>query len=306
MNNTINPRMTAPEWAMLVALSIIWGGSFFFVEVAIEEVAPLTLVATRVGGAAILLVAALWIRGNRLPGGLSLWLAFIFMGFLNNVVPFSLIAWGQIHLGAGVASILNATTPLFTVLVAHFATVDERMTPTRVAGLIIGFFGVTVMIGADTLAGSADQLLAQLAVLAASMSYALSAVYARRFRRFGVQPMTAAAGQMIGASLVMVPLALILDKPWTMAWPSAPVLGSLFGLAFLSTFVAYIIYYRILATAGSVNLMLVTFLVPVSAILLGALVLGERLSTNHFLGMAAIGLGLAAIDGRPLGLLRRA
>ncbi|MHA1553075.1 MAG: DMT family transporter, partial [Alphaproteobacteria bacterium] len=258
-----------------------------------------------VGGAAIFLFVAMAATGRRLPRGFRIWIAFAIMGLFNNVFAFTLIAWGQTTITSGLASILNATTPLFTVVIAHVFTHDDRMTPARVAGLIIGFSGVTIMIGADALGQTGGQLLAQLAVLAASISYAVSSVYGRRFGELGVRPMAAATGQLIMASVMVIPVALYFEPPWQAAMPSAATWGSLFGLAFLATFVAYMIYYRLLATAGSVNVMLVTFLVPVSAIILGAVILGERLSINHFVGMAAIGLGLAAIDGRLLMRRRR-
>ncbi len=305
MTSKINIAMTPFEWALLIALSVIWGGSFFFIEVAVEEIPPLTVVAARVCGGAFLLYVALRLAGLRLPANASIWGAFLFMGLFNNLVAFTLIAWGQTAVTAGLASILNATTPFFTAIFAHMFTRDERLTPVRVAGLVIGFGGVAVMIGIDALAEAGRELPAQLAILAASTSYGLSAVFGRRFARLEIKPMTAATGQMITAGAMALPLALLIDQPWSLDAPSPGVWLSLLGLAFLATFVAYQIYYRILATAGSVNIMLVTLLVPVSAILLGAVFLGERLAANHVLGMVTIGLGLAAIDGRPLKLLRR-
>ncbi len=227
------------------------------------------------------------------------------MGILNNVVPFSLIAWGQGHIEAGLASILNATTPLFTVVVAHFATRDEKLTPARIAGLALGFIGVVVLIGADALADAGTHFVPEVAVLAASVFYAFSAIFGRRVARLGVAPLAAATGQIVSAAAIMVPLALIFERPWLLPVPGLDVIASLVALAALSTTVAYVIFYRVLATAGSVNLMLVTFMVPVGAVILGAIFLGERLAANHFIGMIAIGLGLAAIDGRVFRLFAR-
>ncbi len=305
MSTPINRTMTAGEWGMLATLSLLWGGSFFFNAVAVAALAPLTIVAVRVTVGAVLLVLAVHMIGGRLPGDRGTWAAFAAMGVLNNVIPFTLIVWGQGQLASGLASILNATTPLFTVLVAHAFSDDEPMTPARLAGVVVGVGGVVVLVGVDALARAGDALGAELAVLTASLSYAFSAVYARRFARRGVAPLAAAAGQIAAAAAIMVPLALVVDRPWTLALPGATVWSALLGLGALSTFLAYIIYYRLLTTVGSVNLMLVTFLIPVTAILLGALFLGERLSANHFVGMAAIGLGLAAIDGRLPALIRR-
>lgn len=305
MPPAINRTMSASEWGQLVTLSALWGGSFFFNAIAVETLPPLTIVTIRVLLGAILLYAVVRATGKHVPIDRRIWLAFLVMGLLNNVIPFSLIAWGQSHIESGLASILNATTPFFTVLVAHLMTRDERMTPASVVGVVIGFAGVTIMIGVDALADAGGDIVAQVAILIAALSYALSAVYARRFSRRGLAPLAAATGQIAAAAAVMVPLSLIVDQPWRLPVPGFPTIGALLALAALSTCLAYIIYYRILATAGAVNLMLVTFLIPVTAILLGAFILGERLSLHHFVGMAAIGVGLAVIDGRPLAMLRK-
>ena len=305
MPPTINRTMTPTEWALLVTLALIWGGSFFFNAVALTALPPLTIVAIRVGLGAVLLTLAVRLTGARMPAGWEVWGAFFVMSLFNNVIPFSLIVWGQKHIPSGLASILNATTPIFTVIVAHLFTRDEKLTPLRLAGVLLGFAGVVVMIGPDVLAEATSHVVAEIAVLGAALSYAFSAVYARRFSRGGQAPIVTAAGMFIAAAVTMVPLALIVERPWTLPMPGPGVLAALAGLAGLASFLAYIIYYRILATAGAVNLMLVTFLIPVSAILLGTLILGERLAVNHFLGMATIGLGLAALDGRPFAFLRR-
>lgn len=301
MPSAVNRPMTVREWLMLLALSALWGGSFFFTGVALAALPPLTLVALRVGLAALLLNLALPLLGGRLPRGRRLWTAFLGMGLLNNAVPFSLIVWGQIHIASGLAAILNATPPLAAVAVAHVATSDERMTGGRLAGLA----GVAVMIGPAALAGSGADAAAQLAVLGAALSYACAGVYGRRFRRLGVAPLATAAGQVTASTLMLLPLALLVDRPWTLAMPGAAVWGAVLGIAALSTALAYILYFRILASAGATNISLVTFLIPVSAILLGATVLGERLDARHYAGMLLIGCGLAAIDGRVLAAIRR-
>ena len=294
-----NRPMTPLEWAMLLALATVWGGSFFFNGIAVRALPVLTVVVSRVALAAILLLGLLRLRGEPLPSDRRVWTAFFGMGLLNNAIPFSLIAWGQTHIASGVASILNAATPLFTVVLAHVLTSDERMTGGRLAGVAIGFAGVAVMIGTDALGDLGVHLAAQLMCLAAALSYAFAGIYGRRFHAMGVPPLATATGQVVASSLILLPLVLIVDRPWTLPPPSLATLGALVGVAAISTALAYVLYFRILATAGATNLLLVTFLIPVSAILLGTLFLGEVLLPRHLAGMALIGAGLAAIDGRP-------
>jgi drug/metabolite transporter (DMT)-like permease len=283
---------------MLVVLSVLWGASFFFLGVAIKELPPFTIVLLRVGLAALILNGLVVALGLRMPGDKTLWPAFLGMGLLNNVAPFCLIVWGQAHIASGLAAILNATTPLATVVVAHFLTEDEKMTAPRFAGVLFGLAGVATMIGPEALRGLGANVVAQFAVLLAATSYAFAGVYGRRFARMGVDPLLTATGQVTASTVMLAPIALAVDRPWTLAVPSLATWSAIVGVATLSTALAYILYFRILATAGATNLLLVTFLIPVSAILLGSLFLGERLDPRHFLGMALIGAGLAAIDGR--------
>ena len=301
----INQTMRPVEWALLLALSVLWGGSFFFVEIAVRELPTLTIVTLRVGLAAIALWVVVWRLGLATPRGWALWGAFLGMGLLNNVIPFGLIVWGQQTIGSGLASILNATTPLFTIVVAGFLLTDEKFTASKFAGVVAGFGGVIIMIGPDFVLGVGSQVSAQFAVLGAALSYAFAGVYGRRFKTMGVDPIVAAAGQVTASALVLAPVALMVDRPWTLAPPSATVWAAIVGVAILSTAVAYSLYFRILAHAGATNLLLVTFLIPVTAILLGVLVLDETLKTEHVFGMALIGLGLVAIDGRVLACLLR-
>ena len=299
----INRTMGATEWALLIVLSVLWGGSFFFAEVALVELRPFTVVLCRVGFAALVLVAVVYATGQRLPRRGGLWGAFFVMGALNNLIPFTLIVWGQTHIASGLASILNAATPLFTVVLAHLLTHDEKMTPNRLAGVVLGLAGVAVLIGPEVLGGLGFHLVAQLAVLGAALSYAFAGIFGRRFR--GEPPLVVAAGQVTATTVMILPIALFADRLWAVPLPGATTWAAIAGLAVLSTALAYVIFFRILATAGATNLLLVTLLIPVSAILLGTAILGERLAFGHFAGMALIGLGLAAIDGRPLKALRR-
>ena len=297
--------MTATEWGLLLGMSVLWGSSFFFAGVALSALPPLTIVTLRVGLAALMLAAVMPMLGFALPRERVVWRAFFGMGLLNNVVPFCLIVWSQTHIASGLAAILGATTPFATVVVAHVLTTDEKLTGRRVAGVLVGLAGVVAMVGPDALAGLGDNVLAQLAVLGAALSYAFAGVFGRRFKALGASPIQTAAGQVTASAVMLLPIVLLVDRPWTLAMPGLPVWGAILGIASLSTALGYVVYFRILATAGATNVLLVTFLNPVTAILLGTLVLGERLEPRHALGMALIGVGLAAIDGRLLAAVRR-
>lgn len=298
-------NMSLFEWALLLMLSALWGGAYFFNGIATDEMPTFVIVLGRVGGGAIGLLILLRVLDQRLPRDFAIWRAFFAMALLNNVIPFSLIVWGQAHIASGVASILNATTPLFTVIVAHLLTTDERMTGQKLTGVIIGFAGVAVMIGVEAAKTLGLDVVGQVACLAAALSYAFAAIYGRRFRAMKIQPMTTATGQVIMSTLVLAPLAIFVDQPWTLPMPSAGAIGAIIGLALLCTSLGYFLYFRILATAGATNVSLVTLLIPVTAILLGALFLGEALSLRHWIGISLIAVGLAAIDGRPWRAVRR-
>lgn len=289
--------MSSSDWAMLIVLSILWGGSFFFVGIAVKALPPLTIATLRVSLAALTLFLFLSCSGQCFPRDIKLWCTFVVMGILNNVIPFSLIIWGQSHISSGLASILNATTPLFAVLVAHLCTDDEKMNGKKIFGVSIGFAGVAVMIGWDTLTELGSSIYS-FAILGAALSYSFAGIYGRRFRRLGIKPIITATGQVSVSSLILIPAALFIEKPCTLPAPDLEVWLAIAGLAILSTSVAYILYFRILATAGATNVLLVTLLIPVSAILLGTLFLGEEIELPHFVGMGLIGAGLLSIDGR--------
>ncbi|MFS1492081.1 DMT family transporter [Vibrio splendidus] len=297
MTSTINVSMNARVWAMLILLSMLWGGSFFFVGVVVTDLPPLTIVALRVGIAAITLWIIALMIGLRPPKELRVWGAFLGMGLLNNVVPFALIVWGQTQIASGLASILNAATPIFAVVVAGILLPDERVTPLKLVGVGIGFVGVVVMIGLPALSGGGS-LIAQLAIIAAALSYAFSGVYGRRFKAMGINPIITAAGQVTASTMVLTPVALMVDGPLDVVAMSGDTWAAIAGLAVLSTAVAYVLYFKILELAGATNVLLVTLLVPVSAILLGSLFLNESLEVIHFVGMLLIAIGLSAIDGR--------
>ena len=297
MSLPIRAQMTAREWAMLILLSVLWGGSFLFQKIAVEELPPFTIVLVRVALAALTLHLIRPFIGIALPG-LRIWAAFAVMGLLNNVIPFSLLVYGQTQIGAGLASILNAMTPVFTVIVAHSLTQDEKLTANRAFGVVLGFLGVTCLIGIEALDGLTLAVAGQIACVGAAISYAFSSVWARRFQ--DVPPFASAMGQLTMSSLMMIPVVLMVDQPWTLAWPSPTVVWSLILLAIPATALAYLLFFAIVRAAGATNIMLVTLLVPVSAVLLGAVFLGERLSLTDAMGMALIGMSLLAIDGRVL------
>lgn len=298
----VNRVMGIKEWGLIIILSILWGGSFFFVGVAVKEMPPLTIVLCRVALASIILLVIVYLKGDKMPSSPGLWGAFIIMGALNNLIPFSLIVWGQTHIESGLASILNATTPIFSVVLAHFLTREERLTANRITGVTIGWIGVAMLIGIESLRGFGIEVMGQLAVVGATFSYACAAIYGRRFK--GINPLIVATGMLCGSTIMMTPLALVIEQPWNLS-PGITTLMALFGLAAVSTSLAYIIYFQVLATAGPTNLLLVTFLIPVSAILLGVVVLAERLAWNAFAGMGLIFIGLIAIDGRLLKMFKR-
>ncbi|MBY0611859.1 MAG: DMT family transporter [Beijerinckiaceae bacterium] len=297
--------MSPHEWGMLLVLSILWGGSFYFIGIAVKGLPPFTIVFLRVAMAALILQLALPLAGLRFPLSRPVLVAFLGMGLLNNVIPFCLIVYGQKTIASGLASILNATTPLFAVLLTHLLTREEKVTRNKLIGVMLGFCGVVVMIGGSALTGLGDNVLAQLAVLAAAFVYGLAGVFGRRFKALDVPPLATAAGQVSASSLILLPIMLIVDRPWTLAAPGLDVWLAMLGLGVISTAAAYVLFFRILATAGATNLLLVTFLIPITAIILGTLRLGESLEGKHYLGMALIGAGLAAIDGRILQCLRR-
>jgi drug/metabolite transporter (DMT)-like permease len=288
--------MTARNWALLLFLSLLWGGSFFFYKILVAVLPPVTVVAGRVAIAAIALNLWLWARGTPLPLSRPLWKRFALLGILNNVVPFILVAWGETRIDSGLAGVLNAVTPIFIVLVAHFTTTDEKISAAKLAGVGFGFAGTVVLVGPAAFQFRSGGAEGELAVLLAAFIYALGALYGRRFR--DVPPIQTATGQITAALIILFPLSLLLDRPWTLPMPGPEIWAALFGIALLSTALAYVLFYRLLAIATATVVSLVAFLMPVHALWLGALFLDEAVTLQSLAGMALIGLGLVAIDGR--------
>src|SRR5450755_3748225 len=296
-------RIDARDWSLLGLLSVLWGGSFFFNGLVLRELPPLTVVLLRVALAALILLPVLWAYRIRFPVGLAAWKPFFAIALLNNVLPFSLIVMGQTYIPSGLASILNATTPLFTVVVMAAAG-DEKLLMRRVAGVVTGLIGVIMLHGQDF--GFANsQGFGILLCLAGAFAYGLSALYARR-KLSNSPPLATAAFQLLASSLMMAVVAAVFERPWQLAMPGATTWLAMIGLAGLSTALAYIVFFQVLRRSGSTNVMLVTLLIPVTAILLGNLVLGESISRREIIGALVIGSALLLIDGRVLGFVRRA
>jgi len=294
--------MDRQTWLLLLLLSVLWGASFFFGSVALLELPPTTVVFVRVTLAAALLFVLFKIRGGTLPTSLAGWLPFFVMGLLNNIIPFSLTLAGQLRISSGLASVLNATTPLFTVLVlASFG--DERLSARRIVGVIIGLVGVIVLRGPG-IVQSESETFGMLLCLAAALSYGFSGLWGRR-KFNGVAPLTSATCQLITSSVAMAVIAAAVDQPWQLPMPGATTWAALIGVAALSTSLAYVVFFHILARSGATNVMLVTLLIPVTAILLGVLVLGEPLSAREIVGALIIASALLVIDGRALRWFRR-
>ncbi|MEM7067984.1 MAG: DMT family transporter [Pseudomonadota bacterium] len=298
--------MTAPaaaaldlkSFAMLLLLAAVWGGSFFFGEIALREVPPLTITLHRVLWAIPILALVVYYQGTVIPRSLKIWAAYLVMGALNNAIPFSLIFWGQIQIESGLASILNATTAMIAAVVAGLLLVDEPLTPRKIVGAVLGFAGVAFIMGPSALKEFNPSNLAQLAILGAALSYAFAGVWGKI--ALGEQPaLMNALGMLIGSTALMIPIVLIFDGVPNLAL-SIGVWGSLLGVAALSTALAYFLYFAILTRAGAANLLLVTLLIPPFAIGLGVLFLGESMELEAWIGFAIIAAGFAVTDGRLL------
>lgn len=293
-----SPKLDATGWGLIAILSVLWGGAFFLIEVGLRSYSPNTLVFVRLA----LAVPPMWIvmrlMGERMPDDLKSWSLLMVVGALNCALPFILFFWGQQYLDSGYASILNATTPIWGVIVAHFMTSDEKATPARIVGVLVGMAGIIVMVGPDAMKGLSNNLLAQIACIISTLFYSFAAIYGRRLSQTQMTPMVVATGQTAMAALFMLPVVLLFDQPWTMAMPRMDSTLAGITLALFSTALAYILYFRLIDRAGASNAQLVAFLMPILAVILGIAFLGESLSGGQIAGAALIAVGLVILDGR--------
>jgi len=292
--------MSRSQWLLLLALSVLWGGSFFFVGIAVRELPPLTIVLARVALAALLLMPFVVMLGFRLPRRWHDWMPFVVMSLLNNVAPFVLFTAGQKWVASGLASVLNATTPLFALLVARVFAGDA-LRANKLVGVLVGIAGVAVLMGPDALSHTQSSTFGMLLCLAAALSYGFAALWGRRLR--DQPPLLAACCQLMASSVVLAVLAAAIDQPWALPRPSGTAVLALVGMAALSTALAYVIFFRILTVSGATNVMLVTLLIPVTGLALGVLVLGEEVHGWQIAGALILASGLLVIDGRLLAML---
>ena len=295
--------LTGRAWAEMMLLAMIWGASFLSIRVALDEITPLTSVAHRTTWAMLVLWAVIAIMRIPLPRDPKIWFSFLVMGLLNNVIPFTLMAWGQLYIESGLTSILNAFTAVVGVVIASLFFADERITLRKGIGVVLGFFGVAIAIGLDNFRTLDLRSMAQLAVIGGTVAYAIAGVWARK-KLVGMPPQMAAAGMLTGSTVIMLPLVYFIDGP--LSFDLQPrTMWAIGYYAIIATAFAYLLYYRVLAMAGSGNLMLVTLLVAPLAITLGAVVLDEKLGANAYLGFAILALGLIILDGRVWKALQR-
>ena len=287
--------MSFRNFLILLILSLIWGASFLFIKVAVATIPPFSVAFGRTALAAVLLYLVLRSRGLKMPGWGPVWGTFLLMGLFNGAVPYTLITWAEIHIDSGLAAIVNALMPLFTVLLAHLFTGDERLNWMKVVGIFLGFFGVVTLIGPAALKGLGKDVLAQSAVMAAALCYAIAIIYGRRLRE--ITPLVSATGQLFCAAFLTLPMILVFDAPWTLS-PSFISVAALTCLSLLGTALAYLLYYYLLQRIGSTNLSLVTYLLPITGVFWGALLLGERLHWSAFLALGLILAGIAGVNNR--------
>ena len=287
--------MTVRQFLILLVLGLIWGASFLFIKVAVVTIPPFTVAFGRTAPAALVLYLVLRSRGLRMPSLGPVWGSFLLMGLFNGALPYTLITWAEIHIDSGLAAIINALMPLFTVLLAHFFTRDERLNLVKIAGIFLGFLGVLALFGPAVLKGLGTHVLSQLAVMGAALCYAIAVIYGRRLRE--ITPWVSATGQLICAAFLTLPMSLVVDAPWKLS-PTLLSLGALACLSLLGTALAYILYYYLLVRIGATNVSLVTYLLPITGVFWGALLLGERLHWSAFLALVLILAGIAGVNNR--------
>lgn len=295
---TSTPKLDGKGWLLIGILAILWGGAFFLIEIGLRSFPPITLVFIRVGFAVPAMWIAMRIMGEKLPSDWVSWRLLTVVGAFNCALPFTLFFWGQQYLDSSYAAILNATTPLWGVVTAHFMTADEKATPARVIGVLFGLAGIIVMVGPSAMLGVSDNLAAQLACLISTIFYSLAAIFGRRLSQTALTPMAVATGQTMTAAMLMVPIMLVVDQPWLLPMPRLDATLAGLTLALISTALAYFLYFRLIDRSGASNAQLVAFLMPILAVILGIAFLGESLSGGQLAGASLIALGLVILDGR--------
>jgi drug/metabolite transporter (DMT)-like permease len=301
---TAAPKLDGNGWLLIGILAILWGGAFFLIEVGLRSYPPISLVFMRLALAVPPMWIAMRLMGERLPTSPRIWGLLTIVGALNCALPFVLFFWGQQYLDSGYASILNATTPLWGVITAHFLTSDEKATPARIIGVLTGMAGIIVMVGPEAIKGLSNNLLAQIACIVSTLFYSFAAIYGRRLSQTALTPMAVATGQTMAAAVLMIPVVLFFDQPWSMTMPRLDSTLAGITLALFSTALAYTLYFRLIDRAGASNAQLVAFLMPILAVILGIAFLGEHLNQGQIIGAVLIAFGLVIIDGRLLARFR--
>lgn len=287
--------MGAGLWTLLIILSVIWGANFTFIEIALLELDTFMIVFLRIAIAAVIMLGILYMKGYRLPREPAVWGTFLILALLNAVLPFLLITWGQTHIDSGLAAILNATTPIFSVILTHFLTLDERMTVNKFIGVLLGIAGVCLLIGPDALSGFSLYALGQIAILGATTCYAYGAIHTRRIT--GQPILVIITVTLLISSLMLLPFVLLFE-PLTYTHYSLSTIGAILYLSILGTATGHLIFYYVISRAGATNTLLVAFMVPITALLLGVFTLGEKLSSHALAGMFVVFVSLVVIDGR--------
>ncbi len=288
--------MPLSQWLQLLALAVIWGSSYMLLGLALRELPPLTIVMLRLGIAALVMVAVVQALRLAWPVSFRAWLPFLVMGLFNNVIPFTAIGYGQLEIASGLTSVIVATTPLWTLLLSRAFVAGTRIGGLQVAGILFGIVGVCVLFGPEILAGKRTTLFGMMLVLSAAVSYGCAGAWGGRLR--AVPPMVSTGCQLICSALVMAAVAVAVDKPWTLAMPGGTTVFAVLVLAVISTALAYVVFYRVLAASGGTNAMLVTLMMPPISIWLGIVVLDETFTMRYAMGALIIAAGLVVIDGR--------
>ena len=291
MDNRQNTNI-AVELTLLVLLATLWGGSYTFIKLGVATIPPITLIAARTAIAGLLLLAVMWIRGIKMPRDGASWQRFAFQAVLNSVIPWTLIAWGEHHVDAALATILNSAGPIFTFLLTAVVTRREATTPRKLFGVLAGMAGILLIVGADAFHGIGSGLLAEAAIVAATICYACAAIFGRSFK--DLDPMAPAAGSLLAGAAVLIPASLVLEQPWTLS-PSLSSVLALSALATFSTAAAFAIYFRLIQTLGSVGTTAQAYLRVPIGVAISVAFLGETLSRTAWIGLACVVLGVAAM-----------